>query len=294
MSLAVRKFSRLELPVSILGFGAGHISDSSLSEKQVTFLLNGVLDAGINLIDTARSYGLSEERIGKHLSVRRSEFILSTKIGYGIEGYTDWTAPIVSAGVNSALQKLRTNYIDIVHLHSCPFETLCQDDIIDALLRTVETGKVRIAAYSGENEALIHAVNSGQFSIIQTSVNIFDQRGIEQILPLTRRTNIGVIAKRPLGNAVWRFQEQPYNQDGEIYWQRMKEMGLDFGPDWPEIALRFSAYTSGVDCCIIGSSKIENIRKNISHVEMGPLPEETYNQIRILFQRSDNNWIGHI
>jgi aryl-alcohol dehydrogenase-like predicted oxidoreductase len=294
MSLPTRIYSHQKLSVSLLGFGAGHIGDPALSDKKIHFFLNEILDAGINLIDTARSYGLSEERIGKNLAHRRSEFVLSTKIGYGIAGMADWTAPIILAGVDAALKNLKTNYIDIVHLHSCPLETLQQQDLIEALLQTVEAGKVRIAAYSGENDALEYAIQSGYFSGVQCSVNVFDQRVIDRILPFTSEKDIGFIAKRPLGNAVWRLEERPENQNGESYWVRMKTMGLDFKKKWPEIALRFTAFTPGVDCCITGSSNIENIKKNIQYLEKGPLPEDTCAGIREAFRVNDDDWTGHI
>jgi aryl-alcohol dehydrogenase-like predicted oxidoreductase len=294
MSLPTRTYSSQKITISLLGFGAGHIGDPNLSEKKIEFFLNELLDSGINLIDTARSYGLSEERIGRYLTARRHEYILSTKIGYGITGIADWTAPIIPAGVETALKNLKTDYIDIVHFHSCPLETLQREDLTEALNRQVEAGKVRIAAYSGENEALEYAVTSEDFGGVQTSVNLFDQRVIDRILPLTTEKNIGLIAKRPLGNAVWRFEERPENQDGEIYWSRMKKMSLDFGEDWPEIALRFTAFTPGVDCCITGSSNIENIRKNIEYLEKGPLPKDLYGSIRDAFRENDDNWTGHI
>ncbi|MBK7867158.1 MAG: aldo/keto reductase [Ignavibacteriales bacterium] len=90
-----------------------------LSDKKVDKLLNSVLDLGINLIDTARSYGEAENRIGKFLKHRRSEFILSTKVGYDVEGVEDWTFKCITEGVEKALRILQTDYIDIVHLHSC-------------------------------------------------------------------------------------------------------------------------------------------------------------------------------
>jgi len=278
----------------LLGFGAGHIGEPTLSEKKIEYFLNEILDSGITLIDTARSYGLSEERIGRYLAARRPEYILSTKIGYGIAGIADWTAPIIPAGVEAALKNLKTDYIDIVHFHSCPLEILQQEELTETLNRLVEAGKVRIAAYSGENEALEYAIQSGNFAGVQTSVNIFDQRVIDRILPLTTEKGIGLIAKRPLGNAVWRFKERPENQDGEIYWSRMNKMGLDFGEDWPEIVLRFTAFTTGVDCCITGSSNIGNIRKNIQYLEKGPLTKELYSRIRKAFRKNDDNWTGHI
>ena len=65
-------------------------------------LLHHALDLGLTLIDTARSYGLSEERIGRHLGRRRDEFVLSTKVGYDAPGHPDWTYGCVIAGVDAA------------------------------------------------------------------------------------------------------------------------------------------------------------------------------------------------
>ncbi len=98
-----RAFGKQGFSVSALGLGAGPIGDPALDEAQVGALLNQALDLGITLIDTARSYGLSEERIGRHLAHRRHQFILSTKVGYGIRGHKDWTYACVSAGIDAAL-----------------------------------------------------------------------------------------------------------------------------------------------------------------------------------------------
>ena len=104
--------------VSRLGLGAGQIGQDTQDDRQVAQLLNAALDLGITLIDTARGYGLSEERIGRHLAHRRSEYMLSTKQGYGISGHADWTAGVIAAGVEQALRLLRTDFIDVAHLHS--------------------------------------------------------------------------------------------------------------------------------------------------------------------------------
>src|SRR3954447_2022124 len=98
-----RSFGNTGISVPVLGFGAGHIGDPALSEEEVGRLLHGALDLGVTLIDTARSYGLSEERIGKHLSHRRKDFVLSTKVGYSVPGVADWTGPVITAGVDAAL-----------------------------------------------------------------------------------------------------------------------------------------------------------------------------------------------
>ena len=149
-----RDFGKTGLQVTALGFGAGHVGGHDLDEHQAGTLLNAVLDLGVNLIDTARGYGLSEERIGRHLAHRRDDFVLSTKGGYGVDGVPDWTGEVVRQGIEQALRTMRTDRVDIFHLHSCPLETLQREDILTALEDAKRQGQVRAVAYSGENAAL--------------------------------------------------------------------------------------------------------------------------------------------
>jgi aryl-alcohol dehydrogenase-like predicted oxidoreductase len=254
-----------------------------------------VLDAGINLIDTAPSYGSSEERIGRHLQGRRGEFVLSTKCGYGVPGVEDWTAPCITQGIELALRRLRTDVIDVMHFHSCPVDVLERPGVVDALTRAVEQGKVRVAAYSGDNQALEHALNTGRFGSIQVSVNLFDQRAIDWGVTRARERGVGVIAKRPLGNAPWRFRERPGAPDVSLYWDRMRQMALEArGLDWSELALRFAAFVPGVASCIVGTTKVENLMRNVRALEHGPLAPEHINHIQDAFRRNDHGWDGQI
>jgi aryl-alcohol dehydrogenase-like predicted oxidoreductase len=289
-----RSYGNTGLQVSLLGLGAGQVGDGCLDEAHVARVLNEVLDLGITLIDTARGYGLSEERIGRHLAHRRAEFVLSTKVGYGIDGVPDWTHDCVVAGVDRALKLMRTDHLDIVHLHSCPQETLQRGDVIDALGRCVRDGKIRIAAYSGDNEPLEWALASGRFRGLMCSVNVFDQRAIDRVVAPAGKRGIGLIAKRPIGNAPWLHADRPNGQYCEQYWLRMKAMGLDFGAEWSDVALRFTAFTEGVASCIVGGKNIDHIRANVASMARGPLPPDVVSAIRKAFTQHDDNWCGQV
>jgi aryl-alcohol dehydrogenase-like predicted oxidoreductase len=290
-----RPFGTTGLSVSVLGFGAGHIGDPALAEEEVGRLLQGALDLGVTLIDTARSYGLSEERIGRHLAHQRDDFVLSTKVGYGVPGVADWTGAVITAGVDAALGRLRTDRIDVVHLHSCPVETLERGEVIAALQAAVAAGKVRVAAYSGDNAPLEWAIASGAFGSVELSVNLVDQRGIERVLPGARERGLGVIAKRPAANAPWRFTDRPEASDVALYWERWRRLNLDPGPyGWTELALRFAAYQEGVHCAIVGTGRLEHLRQNVEQVAKGPLPAETVAAIRAAFSAHGSSWEGQI
>jgi aryl-alcohol dehydrogenase-like predicted oxidoreductase len=287
-----RKFGRNDFKVSALGFGAGHIGDNDLSDNEAGRLLNFALDNGVNLFDTARGYGMSEERIGKFLSYRREEFILSTKVGYDIPGYENWTYKIISAGIDAALRKLRTDYIDIVHLHSCSKDVLVKGEVIDALEKAKAEGKIKVAAYSGENESLDYAVHCGRFGSIQTSVNVADQRDLDDLIPKAKENGMGVIAKRPVANALWKYKERPSGKYAEEYWVRWKKMNLQYDIDPLELFIRFSAFAPGVDSAIIGTSNTGHLKNAIDAVVKGELPEEITTEIRKTFAENDNNWVG--
>lgn len=289
-----RAYGSTGVHLSLLGLGAGQIGDEKVDDAHVGKFLNQVLDLGITLIDTARGYGVSEERIGKHIAHRRSEYVLSTKIGYGIDGVMDWTYDCILAGVDRALKLMKTDHLDIAHLHSCPRETLERGEVVDALDRCVTDGKVRYAAYSGDNEPLEWALASGRFRGLMCSANVFDQRAIDRVVTLAGKRGIGVIAKRPIGNAPWLHADQPHGRYCEQYWLRMKAMGLDFGADWPDIALRFTAFTIGVTSCIVGGRNIDHVRSNIASIARGPLPSEVVARIRTAFAQCDSNWTGQV
>ncbi|MFZ5524310.1 MAG: aldo/keto reductase [Pseudomonadota bacterium] len=288
-----RPYGKTGLMISVLGLGAMQIGDPDLEEAQVSSLLNAALDAGITLIDTARSYGCSEERIGRHLAARRDKFVLSTKLGYGIDGYDDWTGPCIAAGIEHALRMLRTDRIDIAHLHSCPRATLERGDVIAALEQARHDGKVRAIAYSGDGDDLAYAVASDRFDGFMASMNICDQRVIDDVLPDI--TTQGFIAKRPAANHPWRFNERPAGDYCEQYWLRWRAMELSsHGRDWGEIAIRFAISPPQVSSAIIGTGSMAHLQQNIAWTEAGALSAVWFEELHAAFRLHDHGWVGQI
>ncbi len=288
-----RPYGRTGLCVSALGLGAGQIGDERLAEAAVAALLNQAVDAGITLIDTARAYGASEARIGRHLAHRRDEIVISTKLGYGIPGINDWTGPCITAGVEAALVRLCTDRLDIVHLHSCPREILERGEVIAALEAAKQAGKVRAIAYSGENADLAYAIDCGRFDGFMASLNICDQRLIVDALP--RLGGRGFIAKRPSANHPWRFVERPVGDYSEVYWERLQAMRLpDFGVAPGELALRFSAWQAQASSAIVGTAKAANLAQNLAWFQAGPLPEAWVATLRNAFVMHDKDWLGQV
>jgi aryl-alcohol dehydrogenase-like predicted oxidoreductase len=290
-----RPFGTTGLTVPPLGLGAGLLGDARLDEAEAGRLLQGALDLGVTFIDTARGYGLSEERIGRHLAHRRGEFTLATKVGYGVEGEADWTAGCVRRGIDEALRRLRTEVLDVVLLHSCPVAPLTDEGILGALDEARQAGKLRVAGYSGEGEPLHWAVASGRFGAVECSVSLCDQRGLDAALPAAAARGLGLIAKRPLANAPWRHADRPVGQYVEPYWERWQAMRLaPAGLDPDELAVRFAAFAPGVSCCIVGTTSLEHLRRAAALVGRGPLPAPVFEGVRAAFRACDTGWEGQI
>jgi aryl-alcohol dehydrogenase-like predicted oxidoreductase len=290
-----RPLGKTGLEVSLLGLGAGAIGSADLAEEEVSRLLHGALDLGISLIDTAPSYGASEERIGRHLAGRREQVVLSTKVGYGVPGVTDWTGDAIVGGVDLALRRLRTDRLDIVHLHSCPLDVLRRDDVLEGVRRMRASGKVRVAAYSGEGDALEFAIGSGVFSSVQASVNACDQRSMRDALRAAAERGIGVIGKRALANAPWLERPPLGDQAAAIYVERFRQMALAPGPlPWDELFLRFAAFSAGISACLVGTRRLENLARLVAAAAKGPLPEAERERILHAWDRADRGWSGQV
>jgi aryl-alcohol dehydrogenase-like predicted oxidoreductase len=283
------------LVVPAVGLGAGRIGGPEATDADVDRLVGTALDLGVDLVDTARSYGLSEERLGRALEGRRDRVLLSTKVGYGVPGISDWTGPCITAGVDAALWRLRTDRIDVVHLHSCGLDVLERGEVVGALSRTVDAGKVRVAAYSGEGEALLWAVRSGAFGAVQCSVSAVDQEVLDGAVAEARAGGVGVLAKRPLGNAPWRFADRPAEPDVAEAWGRFRALSLDAGGlAWQDLFARFAAFTPGVSSILVGTSRPEHLAAAVAAVAGGPLGAETTRRLRAAWSRVGQGWAGRV
>jgi aryl-alcohol dehydrogenase-like predicted oxidoreductase len=288
-----RAYGRTGLVVSSLGLGAAQVGDTRLSESEAAALLGATVDAGITLLDTAPSYGLSEQRIGRHLASRRNQTVISTKLGYGVDGIEDWTGPCITAGVEKALRILNTDHLDIGHLHSCPASTLAGSDVVEALERAKAAGKIRAIAYSGENEDLAYAISMQRFDGFMASLNICDQRVIDSALPLL--DGAGFIAKRPSANHPWRFDQAPTGDYCEPYWHRWKAMDLaNNGLAWGELAIRFALSIPGVASAIVGTGSLTHLLQNLTWVQAGPLDPQWVSELRAAFRAQDHDWVGQV
>lgn len=295
-----RILGKTGLEVSVLGFGGAEIGfNPHQTQSDVNELLNAALDAGLNFIDTAAAYKTSERMIGEAIGKRRTDFILATKCG-AVDGFSrsDWSKNGIIETIQESLKLLKTDYLDVVQLHSCEAEILKRGEAVEGLERARERGYTRFIGYSGDNEHARFAIEMNVFDTLQTSVNIADQTPIDGNIPLAAKQNLGIIAKRPVANAVWRHSEKPQDVYHHEYWNRLQKLDFEFIKEQDlstsiGTSLRFTLSIPGVQTAIVGTTKPGRWQENADQVRRGALDPKEYQAIRERWQEiADNSWVG--
>ena len=294
------------LNISRLGLGLAEIGEEMTLDDlpQISQVLNTALDKGINFLDTSGSYFDSEIMVGRTIAHRRDEYILATKCGKTTWGYSDppWTAQTIRNDIDRSLTRLQTGHLDLVQLHSCDVATLEQGEVIDALLTAKQEGKTRFVGYSGDNEAALWAVESGQFDTLQTSFSVVDQHARTRLFGPAKAKGMGVIIKRPIASGAWGTSVSPsaglnYNPTyADEYFQRsqtMAQMGPISGA--PEdrilVALGFVMAHPEVSTAILGTRDPRHMTSNIDIVvNRLPIPVEVVHEFHRRFDALGDQW----
>ncbi|HEY3436305.1 MAG TPA: aldo/keto reductase [Actinotalea sp.] len=151
--VSTRVFGDTGITVSQVGLGAWQLGRSAHwpdgpDEAEAVGIVHAALDAGVTFIDTAPGYadGRSESTIGRALrGGRRDQVVLCTKVGHTPDGGTDWRSSSIEASVRGSAERLGTDHLDVVLLHSPPPEILdgTRSDHYEVLDRLRDQGLVR-------------------------------------------------------------------------------------------------------------------------------------------------------
>ena len=296
------------LEVSRLGAGLEAIGQElNLDDMdRAARVLNEALDGGINFLDTASGYLISEELIGLTISHRRQEFLLATKAGYNQDkaDVDMWTGELIHEHIDRSLRRMKTSYLDLVHLHSCSKEILERGEVVEALIGAKKTGKTRFVGYSGDNEAAVWAVESGFFDTLETSFSIPDQLARHNLFGPVKERNMGLIIKRPIANGAWRSAASPtanrryppMRHYGDEYYRRAQLIaGLGPIPGEPDdrfhAAMGFVLAHAEVATMVLGTQDPSHMRANIALIKGDPvLATATVAELQRRFDQLGANW----
>jgi len=292
-----RQFGKTDMRVSRLGVGTSEIGFAAVEVARAADVLNIALDNGVNFVDTAACYNISEELVGKAISHRRDDFYLATKAGHITGGYEglEWTAKTISDSIDRSLKRMNTDYIDLVQLHSCSLEVLKQGEVIEALQKAQQEGKTRYVGYSGDNDAALWAVNSGVFDSLQTSFNLVEQKARYELFEAAQAKQVAVIVKRPIANSAWGAEKSP-SPYAEQYFERAKTMravgAIENEPDNRiMLALGFAFAHEAIDVAIVGTKTPKYMKANIDMINNElPIAESVVAELHKRFDALGADW----
>ena len=194
---------------------------------------------------------------------------------------------------------MKTDYVDLLQLHSCSEAILKQGEVIEVLEKAKKAGKTRFIGYSGDSTDALYAIKSGAFDTLQTSVNIADQQALDLTLPLAVEKGMGIIAKRPIANVAFRHKSRPDGDYGLPYWERLQKLKYDFiNGDIKRAmakALRFTLSVPGIHTAIVGTSKPGRYNENAKMLAEGTLSKSDFDLIRAQWQTiATPDWVGQV
>lgn len=270
---------RTGLEVTSLGYGAMELR--TLDEAGAEAILNAVLDAGINFIDTSIDYGRSEELIGRCISQRRSDYFLASKCGCvpgGAGGDHVHTAANIRAGVENSLRLLKTDHLDLVQFHRSLTEAeFNEHGALQEVLRLRDEGKVRFVGVSGTLPHMSEQVDMGVFDAFQVPYSAL-QREHEAVIAKASAAGAGIIVRGGVARGAptdWEHR-QYYMLPTETMRDRWDEARLDEllgeGMTRMEFMLRFTLSNADLDTTIVGTKSVEHLAGNVAAALAGPLP----------------------
>jgi len=290
-----RTLGRTGLEVSELGFGAWEIGWTDPAEGDaVGRLLNRALDLGINFIDSSAAYRWSEELIAKYIGHRRDEFFFATKCGSwrvqqadGEWGQTlDYSAAAIGPQIDRSLQRLKTDHIDIIQLHSPAYDDVAFGDGLEGLLKAQTQGKVRFVSLSADGDAAQKAIEVGQYDTLQLTYNVLEQEPAA-LVGAARDKDMGIIVKNPIANALY---EKPRTDggDAELWDHAQTVLGPECIGDLSrvEATLRWLLSDSKVHTAIVGTTNVDHLEANVAFAERGGLDEEVLAEMRRRFENA--------
>ncbi len=293
--LPTATLGRTGLEVTKLGYGAMELRVGEQARAQAGEILNAVLDAGINFVDTSPDYGVSEELIGEHISGRRTEFFLASKCGCPINQPPPaagerpqhvFTPENIRAGVEQSLRRMNTDHLDLVQFHVSPSrQTLEEKGAVDALQELRDEGKTRFIGMSGTLPNLADHIAMGVFDAFQIPYSALE-REHEDAIRDAAAAGSGTVIRGGVARGAPNLDEASLARYPD-FWRPMVEARRDRwdhaelddlleGMTRMEFMLRFTLSHPQMHTTIVGTANPQHLADNIAAAQKGPLAPDIY------------------
>ncbi|MGH8889294.1 MAG: aldo/keto reductase [Acidothermaceae bacterium] len=280
-----RALGSTAIEVSEIGLGAwqlGNTDQWSGPDRETSLrIVDEALAIGVNLFDTAPGYanGRSEQILGEALEGRRDRVVLVSKFGHRADGTSDWSATRIEAAVEQSLRALRTDYLDVVLMHS-PSPELLDGRISEhykAFERLKQAGTIKAYGVSVDWAADIDTViETTESQVLEVLLHAFHQEPLAALQKAAAQ-GVGAIVKVPLdsGWLAGRYGKDARFSDVRSRWsqadierradlvEKFKTLVPD-GESTAHTALRWLLAQGCVSSVIPGAKSVEQLRDNVA------------------------------
>jgi aryl-alcohol dehydrogenase-like predicted oxidoreductase len=300
------------LKVSVAGLGCGGPSRLGMrndpqSANHAIALVKQALDLGVNLLDTAQTYG-TEPIVGKAIiGVPRDRLIISTKKTLPSEDHPDPEAELIK-GLEQSLRSIGTDYIDVYHLHGVEPKDyrFAKTRLMPAMRRLKEQGKIRfIGVTEGfvpdpSHQMLQSSLDEDLWDVVMVGFSLLNPSARKTIFPVTMRKGVGVLNMF----AVRRALSQPKRVQelcAELIASKMIDadgtdpsnplgfvLQMSDAATLPEAAYRFCRHQPGIHAVLTGTGNPAHLRENVAAILQPALPEPVLEKLDKLFGRLDS------
>jgi aryl-alcohol dehydrogenase-like predicted oxidoreductase len=297
--MKMRVLGRTGLHVSELGYGGGQLRGTPrlwngrvVSDEQASRILHAVLDAGINLIDTASVYGHSEAFIGRHLASRRDEYFIATKFGCELKDMGDWddtprnwSRQFLRASLDESLRRLKTDRVDLLQLHTPTFDDFVRYELLSPLKDARSAGKTRFIGLSVTQPHMdAFAPYFSQFDAVQLPYSAYETHYEDWVSRAAAR-GCGTIIRGGVAQG-----GADKGGAGRALWERAQLDDLLEGETRTGFMLRFTLSHPHVSTVIVATINPDHLRENLAAAARGPLSADTLLEVkrRLSVARTDS------
>jgi aryl-alcohol dehydrogenase-like predicted oxidoreductase len=305
-SMHYTTLGRTGMKVSVAGFGCGGFSRLGLGtgggEDGAIEIVREAIELGVNLFDTAASYG-TENVLGRAIKVvPRDQVVICTKAPFSWSTGRATPDGIVGA-LDSSLRQLDTDYIDVYQLHGVPTTNYLHalEELAPVLLRERDKGKFRFlgitetAPHDLQHETLHQAAQDGVWDVVMVGFSMMHQNARERVFPRTREYQVGTLLMFAVRNI--------FSQPGRLQ-ATLRELAAEgqvsadlAASDDPlgflvhesgasnvvDACYRYVRHELGVDVVLFGTGSPAHLKTNIDSLLKPPLPEADHQKINTLF-----------
>ncbi len=300
------ELGRTGLKVSVAGLGCGGNSrlgqGTGRSVAESVALVREAVDLGVTFIDTAEAYG-TEEIVGEALAaLPRHSIVLSTKSRVR-RGAEFLSAGDVVQSLDDSLRRLRTDHVDVFHLHAVPPADYrhAMEMLAPALLREKEKGKLRHLGITEtgprdpKQEMLTHAVTEPPWEVVMLAFHMMNQNARRVILPTAQRRGVGTLLMFVVRNIFSRPDALARSMaalvtSGQVpaalaaQAEPLSFLVHEAGAlDLTDAAYRYARHEPGVGVVLFGTGDRTHLRANVESILRPKLPDADTARLATLF-----------